>query len=520
MKQTIVNTTKGQVGGYTENTVNRYLGIPFGKPPVGELRFLPPVENDPWEGILDATKLPNSPMQPIKEVVKPSRALTQTSEDCLYLNVYTPENAEGRNLPVMYWVYGGGYTVGSGSMPLYDGENFVKNNDVILVTANYRVGIFGFMSHPALKDKAEHYTNAGVADVIAGLTWVKNNISNFGGNPDNVTVFGQSAGSSLINILLIAPQAKDLFHAVITQSGSPFNHDEWDIDIDGTAEKCRKYMESVGIMDEHDLYNAPAEQFLKDQDNYARAEFCPFVDGDIILERLEQRFLKGEIHDVPVMLGCTQDEASSLVNGGDAHGGRSKTTKESFGRTIEIKYPIKEHSDFIWEKYGPYAEYDPGFALYRFRSDNTVANMRYFASCLSEHNESPIYYYMFEHVPPTSDPSFLGAHHGCEVSYVFQNFDIDKSVIAYGSYDEKIGDIVSGYWSNFARNHNPNSEGQAHWEEFTPQNNMIMYLNSPSECREIKSKAITAVFERFLAERTENNNEGLKVKYKEAENLK
>lgn len=279
-------------------------------------------------------------------------------------------------------------------------------------------------------------------------------------------------------------------------------------------------MESVGIINEEDLYNAPAEQFLENSDDYARAEFCPYVDGHLIPDRLEQLFLKGQFHDIPVIIGCTMDEASSLVNGGDAHGSRSMTTKETFEETVDTKYPIPEHNQFIKGKYGPYAEFDPGFALYRFRSDNTIANMRYFASCLAEYNESPIYYYIFEHIPPTEDPSFLGAHHGCEVPYIFQNFEEDKEVVAYGEYDKKISKSVARYWTNFARNHNPNSEGEVHWEVFTPENNMIMYLNEPCECREIKSKSTTNIFERFLAERTEANNPGLKVKNKEAALLK
>ncbi len=520
MRDPIVKSTKGKIEGLTENGVNKYLGIPFAKPPIGDLRFLPPVENEAWEGVYEAKTMPNSPMQPTSKNKKPSRKLTKMSEDCLYLNVYTPDDSKGRNLPVMYWIYGGGYTVGSSAMPIYEGENFVKNNDVILVTANYRVGIFGFMSHPALEDKAEHYTNAGVADAIAGLTWVKNNIAEFGGNPDNVTVFGQSAGSSLINILMLSPQAEGLFHAAITQSGSPFNHDEWDIDIKGTEEKCMNYLATVGITSEEDLYNATAEQFLENPDGYARAEFCPYVDGYLIPDRLEKLFLEGKFHDVPVILGCTADEASSLVNGGDAHGSQTMTTKESFGKTIDIKYPNPEHNKFIWEKYGPYAEFDPGFALYRFRSDNSVANMRYFASCLYEHNENPVYYYIFEHIPPTEDPSFLGAHHGCEVPYIFQNLEDDKEVVAYGEYDKVISNSVAKYWTDFAKKHNPNSNEQPQWEEFTPKNNMIMYLNEPCECLELKTKKITDIFERFLAERTETNNPGLKVKYKEAKLLK
>src|SRR5699024_6420628 len=176
------------------------------------------------------------------------------------------------------------------------------------------------------------------------------NIAAVGGNPDNVTVFGQSAGSSLINILMLSPQAEGLFHAVITQSGSPFNHDEWDIDSKGTQEKCMKYMESVGITTEEDLYNAPAEQFLENPDDYARAEFCPYVDGHLIPDRLEHLFLKGQFHVVLVILGFTLVEASSLVNGGVAHGSRSMTPKDSFGRTVDIKYPILEHNKFIGKK--------------------------------------------------------------------------------------------------------------------------------------------------------------------------
>lgn len=509
-----IQTDKGRIEGFTINGVSKFLGIPFAKPPLAERRFLPPEECDPWSGVLETKALKSSPMQPLKAHGRPSRSVGEMSEDCLYLNVYAPADAQGRALPVMYWFYGGGYTVGSASMPVFEGEKFVANNDVILVTANYRVGIFGFMSHPLLQEKAAHATNAGVADAIMGLTWVKKNIAAFGGNPDNVTIFGQSAGSSLVNLLMISPPAKGLFHAVITQSGSPFNHDEWDIDTKGAYEKCERFLKKIGIDSWKELYSVSAEYLVKNQVEYALAEFCPYVDGDLLRERLEPAFLKGQFVDVPVMLGCTRDEAFSLVNGGDAHGSQRQTTKEDFLKTVNTKYPIAEHKEFIINKYGPYASYDPGYALARFRSDNTTANMRYFASCLKEHNISEVYYYLFEHVPPTQDPSFLGAHHGCEVSYVFQTLAADQSIIAYGENDEVISQQVARYWSNFARNHHPNSEQVSHWEAFTPENDLIMYLNNPCECTRLKNKGITDRLEQFLAQRTETNNPGLMVKCK------
>src|SRR5699024_1225860 len=191
MSTLIRNTKKGKVEGFTADGADKFLGIPYAKPPVGELRFLPPVESDPWEGIYQATAFKSSPMQvpgPDEGTqFPPAGKMTEMSEDCLYLNVYAPENAQNEKLPVMLWLYGGHYLNGSGMNTKWDGANFVRNQHVILVTFNYRVGIFGFMAHPILKKQSKHATNAGVGDMIMDLKWIRDNIANFGRDPGNVT---------------------------------------------------------------------------------------------------------------------------------------------------------------------------------------------------------------------------------------------------------------------------------------------------------------------------------------------
>ena len=501
MNGPIIDTKKGKVQGINENGVNKFLGIPFAMPPVGERRFLPPFENDSWEGILDTTKFKASPMQlpgSSEGSMYPPEKRTSPSEDCLYLNVYTPENSQKKNLPVMVWLYGGHYMNGSSTSEGCEGSNFARNQDVVVVTFNYRVGIFGFMAHPKLHEKSEKCTNAGLEDMLATLRWIKANIEFFGGNPDNVTLFGVSAGSSAINVLLTCPEAKGLFHAAITQSGSPFNHDEWDIDELQEQKRCKKYLDSVGIDDE-DLFTATVDQLLSKPDEYEASEFCPYVDGRLIPDRLEQSFLKGNIHDIPIILGCTADEAFILL------GDREMVEKERFERTVTTKYP--NHKKFIYEKYGAYLNDSPAYALGRFRSDNTIANMRYFASCLVENRLSPTFYYIFQRVTPGKEPHYFGAYHASENAYHFQN--LSSKFINYGESDVRVSNTMAKYWANFARNHHPNTSDLPEWKQFDPDSNMIMYIDDPSECVPLKSKSLTIELQKMLEERTEKNNPGL-----------
>lgn len=497
MNNPIIETAKGKVKGINVNGVNKFLGIPFAKPPIGERRFLPPIENDPWEEVLDAGAFKASPMQlpgSSEGAMYPPEKRTPPSEDCLYLNVYAPDNSAGKSLPVMVWLYGGHYMNGSSTSEGCEGSNFAKNQNVIVVTFNYRVGIFGFMAHPKLKEQSKNYTNAGLEDMLATLKWIRTNIENFGGNPKNVTLFGVSAGSSAINVLLTCPEAKGLFHAAITQSGSPFNHDEWDIDEEQEQNRCKSYLEKIGV-GEDELFSVPAEKFLSKPEEYEASEFCPYVDGRLVPDRLEESFLAGKIHDIPIILGCTADEAFILL------GEREKVTKARFEKTVETKYP--DHKESIYKKYGAYLEYSPAYALGRFRSDNTIANMRYFASCLVEHRSAPTYFYIFQKVTPGKEPYYYGAYHASENAYHFQN--LTSEFINYGESDVLVSNSIANYWANFAAQHDPNSDNLPVWKEFAPETNQMMYIDDPCDCVPLKTKAITEDLQKILEERTEKS---------------
>ncbi|MEQ7192999.1 carboxylesterase/lipase family protein [Enterococcus avium] len=497
MTSPIIETTKGKVQGININGVDKFLGIPFAKPPIGERRFFPPVETDTWEGVLDASSFKTSPMQlpgSSEGAMYPPEKRTAPSEDCLYLNVYAPENASGKNLPVMVWLYGGHYMNGSSTSAGCEGSNFAKNQKVIVVTFNYRVGIFGFMAHPKLKKTDQKATNAGLEDMLATLKWIRENISSFGGNPNNVTLFGVSAGSSAINVLLTCPAAEGLFHAAITQSGSPFNHDEWDINEAQEQTRCLNYLAKIGVS-EDELFCVSAEKLLSDPEAYEASEFCPYVDGRLVPARLEESFLAGKIHDIPIILGCTADEAFILL------GEREKVTKERFEKTVATKYP--DHKVAIYNKYGAYLDQSPAYALGRFRSDNTIANMRYFASCLVEFRTSPTYFYIFQKVTPGKEPYYYGAYHASENAYHFQN--LNSEFINYGESDVRVSNTMAKYWANFAACHDPNSKALPEWKKFTPQTNQIMYIDDPCDCVPLKTKALTEELQKILEERTEKS---------------
>ena len=383
-----VQIDTGTVRGYSHNSVHCFLGIPYAKPPLGELRFLPPQPSEYFSDVYDASYYRDSPMQfdtsgwvaPV--AYQQDRRLQPPltySEDCLYLNVWAPKDAGDEPLPVLFWIYGGAYCMGSASMDVYNGASLARQG-IVVVSINYRLGIFGFLAHPALDRHAPYGTNAGLWDLIAGLRWVKQNIAAFHGDPDNVTIDGESAGSAAVNTLLVCPAAKGLFHRAISQSFSPFNHDEWAHDQQSLQQQSQVYLRSIGIESEEQLFNAPSQALLgSDPITYRAVEYSPYVDGFLLPEHLEQAFLRGHIHDVPVLLGCTADEATALI------GDPTKVSPETFMATLKRKYP--DHTDVLYEAYKDQLLQNPAKALARFRSDNTLANMLFFcrrASCLSE----------------------------------------------------------------------------------------------------------------------------------------
>ncbi len=496
MRQPQVQIRSGWICGKEHHGVHTFLGIPYAKPPVGALRFLPPEPPEPWSSIRQATAYGDGPMQYAESgfTTIPAYAQDRTleppqhfSEDCLTLNVWCPAKTD-HPLPVIFWIYGGAYTMGNAAMALYNGEALAREGAVV-VSANYRVGLFGFFAHPSFPKSA---TNAGLRDLLLALGWVRDNIAAFGGDPQNVTIQGESAGSAAVNTLLVCPQAKGLFHRAISQSFSPFNHDEWAHTREEMEQRTQAYLKTIGIDTLEQAYTAPAESLLGRQADYMAAEFSPYVDGDLLPEPLEQAFLLGHVHDVPVLLGCTANEATVLI--GDRH----QVTRASIDATFTRKYP--RHTQTLWDMYGREAECDPAAALARFRSENTLANMRFYTQVLERCNTSPLYTYLFSRQVPGKDSDFYGAYHASEISYHFGNLSVIERPFTPG--DHALSRTMMAFWLSFARDGVPSAPDQPTWHRYRKQDDLWMHLDVPCHFGPLPAPERTDFLQSLLAERT------------------
>src|SRR5579864_1965522 len=283
--------------------VRVYRGIPYAAPPVGELRWKPPQPPASWQGVRDAKEFMKACWQnPYPSGSIYAAKLPPLSEDCLYLNVWTAAKSKKDHLPVMVWIHGGGFTRGDGISNAYDGENFARKG-VVLVTINYRLGIFGFFAHPALTAESEHHAsgNYGLEDQIAALKWVKKNIEAFGGDPKNVTIFGESAGSWAVNALMASPLAKGLFERVIGESGASFSPIKGLSESEKAGEKLDPSIQS--------LRAKPAEELVKTNEQVVR----PIVDGWVLPQSVAKIFSEGRQNDVALLVGFNADEGTTLV---------------------------------------------------------------------------------------------------------------------------------------------------------------------------------------------------------------
>lgn len=320
---TTIQTPLGRVQGTARTGYERYAGIRYAKPPIGARRFRAPEPVEPWEGVLDATHYGPSAPQVIDRaagaVLFGDRPGPEVSEDCLYLNVFTPKADDGRR-PVMVWIHGGAYVGGSGDV--YHGSSFCRKGDVVVVTLNYRLGALGFLPLDALDPDFAGAGNNGIRDQIEALRWVKRNIASFGGDPDNVTIFGESAGAGSVMALLAAPEAKGLFHKAIAQSpptgfGPP----------KGADELCRSFIDKVGGQSVRDLVDAPLEAIMAAQEAVVGAAgikvdpdkvtldgsergFHPVVDGVVIHQRVADALADQGRSAVPLIVGTNRDEGT------------------------------------------------------------------------------------------------------------------------------------------------------------------------------------------------------------------
>lgn len=456
----VVATDTGPVRGVDTGTMQEFLGIPYAAAPVGDLRWRPPQEHDHWDDVRDATSFgPHCPQ------VATAFGTPSTTEDCLFLNVFTPPKTnEGlpHLLPVMFWMHGGGFVVGKSDS--YDASNLVAK-DVVVVTINYRLGELGFLAHPALAAESPNDASGdyGLLDQQAALRWVQRNIRAFGGDPDNVTIFGNSSGGNSAQSQLASPLAADLFHKAIVQSGASF------VQLSRAAAEAAgaAFAASVGCTDPSTaaacLRSLSVAAILAHQ---PAASLVPSIDGFVLPLTVRSALTSGQFNRVPVIVGSNHDEWRLFVAQTEATTGTPLTPAGYIPAIVAtLGVPISI-ANFIATVGYPLAAYpSPSVALGAVGTDAVFAcNARLEARLLSQY--VPTYQYEFNdpNAPMRLFPSVsfpTGAYHGSEIQYIFP-----ASNPALTPAQEQLSATMVGYWTQFARSGDPNSSGAPAWPPY------------------------------------------------------
>lgn len=461
----VVNIEGGRIAGAAADGVRSYKGIPFAAPPAGDRRWKAPAPVIPWDGVRDATAFgPECAQAPYPAGSMYYSAPQKQSEDCLCLNVWTSARANERR-PVMVWIHGGALTRGSGANRAYDGSALAKKG-VVVVTLNYRLGPFGYFAHPELTAESPQKAsgNYGVLDQIAALKWVQKNISRFGGDPGQVTIFGESAGSWSVNVLVASPLAKGLFHRAIGQSGGSFGPGAYlkeDRNGIASAEKVGSaFAKALGADSLKALREIPAEKIVEIFNSDAEGRKFrtqPNVDGWVLPDEIRSIFAQGKQNDVPVIVGSNADEMTTLTAPAMA-----PKTMEEYRRRVETMYgdAIKEFDSLYPAK--DETEIAKAY-LGALRDVTFTLPMRTWAR-MTGTGKSGAWLYFFSRVPPNPNSKYLGAYHAAEITYVFGNLNRANSMLE--STDFKLSETMSNYWVNFARTGNPNGDGLPQWTRY------------------------------------------------------
>lgn len=466
-----VKIEPGLISGVkTKSGITVFKGIPFAAPPVGNLRWKAPQPVEPWNSIKKCDAFGPSPMQakPVPfsmwsaEFLIPEKPI---SEDCLYLNVWTGARASEEKRPVLVWIYGGGFSSGGSAVPIYDGEAMARKG-IVFVSINYRVGIFGFFAHPDLTKESAYHTsgNYGLLDQMAALQWVQKNIAAFGGDPANVTIAGQSAGSMSVNCLVASPLAKGLFNKAIAESGASFTNGSTTLQ---TAEQDGlKVAQSLHASSLAELRNLPAEELQK-----AQARRGPIVDGYVLPKSIADIFAAQKENKVALLTGWNENEGlgpGEIKNAADF----VKQAEQQYGADKETflkLYPAT--NDEVAATSQKNLARDMLFGVQNY----TWANMQ-------SAEGSKVYLYRFTRkVPATGEYVKYGAFHTGEVPYAYNNLRFVNR--PWEPSDREMANIMSSYWANFAATGDPNGTGLPEWPAYTKKDKKIMILDEKPEAK-------------------------------------
>ncbi|HEY2860659.1 MAG TPA: carboxylesterase family protein [Terracidiphilus sp.] len=464
-----VSTRTGKVSGVAsaDRSVISFKGIPFAAPPVGPLRWKAPQPASSWQSVLRADHFgascmqgPNSPFLPWTQEYM---YVTPASEDCLYLNIWTPKATPGAHLPILVYIYGGGFSSGSGDVPVYDGEALAKTG-MVVVTFNYRVGAFGFFAHPELTSESEHHAsgNYGLMDQIAALHWVRENIRGFGGDPARVAIAGQSAGAMSVEDLLASPLAKGLFHAAIADSGIGGRgvpvRSLADAEKAGAAWAATKKADSLAA-----LRALPAPALLGGQ-------FSPIVDRWVVPDQPMILTTSAGDNDVPVITGFQADDFRMS-------GAGAQITAAKYEQRARAMYGSM--ADQFLKLYPGSTDAEAQQADAQSARDRARSGMYLWASKRAATHKSPVYIYYFDRaIPWPAHPEF-GAFHSGELPYTFGNLkSLDRP---WEPVDEKIAQMMMGYWEHMTASGDPNAGGGAgRWEPVNAAKHEVMRLGADS----------------------------------------
>lgn len=481
-----VKTANGVLEGVVsaDGKSRSFKGIPYAAPPVGSLRWRTPQPASPWTGVRKATDFEPHAMQGHPLGIMTFRDAGQ-SEDCLYLNLWIPDNSPAAKLPVMVWIHGGGFVAGAASEPRQDGLN-LSQKGVIVVSMNYRLGVFGFFAHPELTKESGHNAsgNYGFLDQVAALQWVKDNIAAFGGDPDNVTIFGESAGSFSVSALMASPLARGLFNRAIGESGAFLG--------DTLRSKSRIQAEEAGVKFEELAFGtnslevlraAPAKELLAAAERIAATAkaptnyFSPDIDGYFLPSNCLSIYAAGKQSHIPLLAGWNLDEGFF-----EAAFSKNLPTAENYAARAQARYGT--NADAFLKAYPATNDAQGKRAAQDLVGDKFIAHSTWrWIEMQLKTGGTPVFRYEFDQTLPLAANARPGtqptAPHSCEIEYVFR--DLPAVQLPWRQEDRDVSELMSSYWVNFAKTGDPNGPGLPLWPAYNSKDGyQVMHLQANS----------------------------------------
>lgn len=493
-------TIYGEVSGLPSGTegVAVYKGIPYAAPPVGALRWRAPQPPEPWEGVRKCEKFASAAMQVFHNDPEsfygkefPLYEGIQCSEDCLYLNLWTPAKEPGEKLPVMMWIHGGGNMGGYSYEPEFDGEALASRG-VIYVSVGFRLNVFGFLAHPELTAETEYggSGNYGHLDHIAAAQWIKDNIEAFGGDPDNITMFGQSGGAHDVQVMATSPRFEGLVGKGISESGGGAASMMGATPLAEGEAMGLELQKAAGCSSLAELRALPAEKLLKAMEGLGRrpAMMGSVIDNYVVFGDTSEMLQQGQARDIPMMMGCCSHEGGTM---GMLPPGMTQTL-EMVNGMIDRSFPLA--AGRMREIYGIKTEEDAAAFHRDLMADGMVYGYQLWARSHVKAGKQAPWVYYFDHPLPDADgnPSPEGAFHSSELWYVHGT--LDRCWRKMGDMDRRISNEMMDYWTNFARTGDPNDKGVPAWNRYTLSELNIMVFGETTGMQAIEEHPAVQVF--------------------------